>query len=259
MCLTYGRPDRLLGEAVESFLRQDYAGRRELVILNDWDKKTIVFNHPEVVVVNTSKRFKTIGEKRNACAALCSHDLLFVWDDDDLYLPHRLTFTVQKMLSRNRFSRFYKPNRAFTLNSGVIRGPIHNLFHSGSAWTRDFFDEVGGYPHMNSGQDGALERRFKAGDPKHKRNQRRIRPDEIYYIYRWRGTHSFHLSGFGKDQEGEETGSDKVARWVRRRFALGQITEGIVNLEPAWTTDYVSMVDKYVERLRIESPDLFHR
>ena len=45
------------------------------------------FDHPEVQVVNLPRRFRTVGEKMNAAVALASHDLLFVWDDDDLFLP----------------------------------------------------------------------------------------------------------------------------------------------------------------------------
>ncbi len=52
------------------------------------------FDHPEVQVINLPRRFRTLGEKMNAAVALASHDLLFVWDDDDVYLPHRLSFSV---------------------------------------------------------------------------------------------------------------------------------------------------------------------
>ena len=34
-CLTYGRP-RLLEEAIHSFLQQDYAGPKEMIVLNDY-------------------------------------------------------------------------------------------------------------------------------------------------------------------------------------------------------------------------------
>jgi glycosyltransferase involved in cell wall biosynthesis len=89
VCLTYGRP-AVLEEAIHSFLQQDYQGTKELVILNDYEDQILEFDHPEVRVINVPRRFRTVGEKRNAAVALCRHDLLFVWDDDDLYLPHRL-------------------------------------------------------------------------------------------------------------------------------------------------------------------------
>jgi len=69
MCLTYGRP-HVLEEAIESFLRQDYDGVKELIVLNDLDCQTLRFDHPEVRMINVPSRFYTVGEKRNACAAL---------------------------------------------------------------------------------------------------------------------------------------------------------------------------------------------
>lgn len=92
-CLTYGRPG-VLEEAIHSFLQQDYAGPKEMIVLNDYADQILTFDHPEVQVINVSRRFRTVGEKMNAAAALASHDLLFVWDDDDVYLPHRLSFSV---------------------------------------------------------------------------------------------------------------------------------------------------------------------
>ena len=55
MCLTYGRP-HLLEEAIESFLRQDYQGQKELIVLNDLPQEELLFNHPEVHIINVSKR-----------------------------------------------------------------------------------------------------------------------------------------------------------------------------------------------------------
>ena len=43
-----------------------------------------------VSVISELIRFRTLGEKRNACAALASPDVqgFLVADDDDIYLPH---------------------------------------------------------------------------------------------------------------------------------------------------------------------------
>jgi hypothetical protein len=49
-CLTYGRP-RLLEEAIHSFLRQDYAGPKEMIVLNDYADQVLELDHPEVQVI----------------------------------------------------------------------------------------------------------------------------------------------------------------------------------------------------------------
>jgi hypothetical protein len=240
MCLTYGRP-HLLAEAIESFLRQDYAGPKELIVLNDLECQTLRFHHPEVRIVNVTKRFRTVGEKRNACAALATHDLLFVWDDDDIYLPHRLSFSV-KMFDPAK--RFFKPRTALALNNGVLKGPDRNLFHSGSCWARSLFDEVHGYAHMNSGQDMELEQRFAKLIPKDKDTE--IRPEDIFYIYRWAGTASFHLSGFGRDKPGQKAGSLKVGDYVAQAIKDGRVETGAIEIEPRWACDYAKLAAEYL-------------
>ena len=71
ICLTYGRP-AILAEAIESFLQQDYQGRKELIVLNDYVDQILTFDHPEVRVINVPKRFRTVGEKMNAAVALAA-------------------------------------------------------------------------------------------------------------------------------------------------------------------------------------------
>jgi len=243
MCLTYGRP-HVLAEAIESFLRQDYAGPKELIVLNDLDCQTLRIDHPEVRIINTHKRFNTVGEKRNACAALASHDLLFVWDDDDIYLPHRLRFSVQMF---DPSKRFFKPKSAFTLNDGVLKGPERNLFHSGSCWTRSLFDQVRGYAHMNSGQDMEIEVLFEKLIGQGKNSE--IKPEDIFYIYRWAGTGSFHLSGFGKDKPGEKTGNQKVGESVAKKLKSGEIHSGEIRIQPFWKCDYTALVVDYLSKV----------
>ncbi len=237
MCLTYARPRRLLEECVWSFLKQDYAGEKELLILNDFEHQTIVFRHPEVTVVNLAARFRTVGEKRNAAAALCRHDLLAVWDDDDIYLPHRLSFSVSHYDERRRF---FKPSKAFILNDGEISGPKRALFHSGGMWHRSLFDQVGGYAPMNAGEDREIEARFASviGPAK---DYEEIQPSEIYYLYRWSGTESYHLSGFGR-------GEDQVGGYARRALAAGAIESGPIVLNPHWATDYSQVAASAVSR-----------
>lgn len=244
MCPTFGRPQPVIEEAVWSFLNQDYAGDKELLILNDFDRQTIVFDHPQVTVVNVPSRFHSVGEKRNAAAAMCRHDLLAVWDDDDIYLPHRLRFSAGMYKDKKRF---FKPSQALVLSNGAIRGPETNLFHSGSLWHRSLFDEVGGYAHMGSGQDRDLEDKFEkvigAG-----KDYAGIRPSEIYYLYRWSRTQSYHLSRFGRDGAGK-SGNDQVGEYVRGQLERGEIPTGEMVLRPHWCVDYSKLVSDYVATL----------
>ncbi len=237
ICLTYARP-ALLEEAIFSFLRQEYAGPKELIVLNDYDKQYLEIDHPEVRMVNLPKRLRTVGEKMNMAVALAAHDLLFVWDDDDIYLPHRLSFTVEKLAPQQRF---FKPDKGWVLDSGTLRGPEANLFHAGSCWTRTLFDAVGGYAAEGTGYDWDFEtrlaRRFPGAIAPYD-----IRPQDIYYVYRWGGTGSYHMSGFGNYQPGENVGHQEVEAYVQRSAAAGHIRLGRISLVPHWQKDYCSMV-----------------
>jgi len=223
-CITYGRP-HLLNEAVESFLRQDYAGEKELIVLNDHPKIIIEeFDRPDVKVFNVARRFRSIGEKRNACCALCTGQVIFTWDDDDISLPWRISFSLEQMKN----GHYFKPDRLWYCNDGrmSIRKAVA---HAMAAWSRELFDEVGGYPHMQSGQDQAIEDLF---DKTRKRNISCVPPADLFYIYRFLGTESYHLSAFGYGK-----GLDETERYVHRHVAPGQYP-----ITPCWKEDYLSLV-----------------
>jgi len=108
LCCTYNRPAQL-AEAVESFLRQTYpAELRELVILDDAGQYAPdACDHlPGVKLITSKHRFRTLGEKRNACAALASPDVdaYAVWDDDDIYLPWHLQAMAEVFAAGNAWS-----------------------------------------------------------------------------------------------------------------------------------------------------------
>ncbi|HLK67476.1 MAG TPA: glycosyltransferase family A protein [Bryobacteraceae bacterium] len=238
VCVTYGRPQRILEEAVYSFLQQDYGGSKELLILNDFSRQTIVFDHPEVTVINAPARFASLGEKRNAAAALCRYDFQAVWDDDDIFLPHRLTFSMSRY---DPARRFFKARQAFVLNRDLLIGPKTWGFHSAALWHRSLFEEAGLYAAIDSGEDHDLEMRFKAivGPGLY---YDCIEPGEIYYIYRWAGTGSFHLSAFGRGPAGHQ----RVEQFVSQQLARGEILPGEIRLQPQWNADYLRLVRRHL-------------
>ncbi len=244
ICLTYARP-ALLEEAIYSFLQQEYAGPKELIVLNDYVEQILTFEHPEVRLINLPKRLRTVGEKMNLAVALASHDLLFVWDDDDIYLPHRLAFSAAKFETTQGF---FKPNRGWVLDRGSLSGPAKNLFHAGSCWSRRLFDAVRGYPGEGTGYDLVFERRLRQQFPDALKPYA-IRPEEIYYIYRWGGTDSYHMSGFGSYKAGENVGHDQVEEFVQQRASRGEIHQGHIPLQPRWNTDYRQLVSSHIAAL----------
>lgn len=243
-CLTYGRP-RILEEAIHSFLLQDYAGPKEMIVLNDYADQVLAFDHPEVQVVNIPRRFPSLGEKLNAAVALASHDLLFVWDDDDIYLPHRLSFSMANFEPRKGF---FKAETAWLWNHHLLSGPVKYRFHAASCWSRHLFEAVRGYPAEGSGCDQIFEKRLEADFPGSVEPWA-VTPEEIYYVYRWHGTGSYHLSiqgGAGVERSGKYAA---VAAFVEQRANQGEIPRGHIALQPCWRADYPGLVSTQIEAL----------
>lgn len=246
ICPTYGRVE-LLEEAVESFLRQDYPGRKELIILNDYAGQTLVFDHPEVRVINLPMRFHSVGETYKAAVALATHDLIFVWHDDDIYLPHRLSYTVAQLEPE---TGFFKADKAWFWNNGKLSAPDGNLLHSGnllhggSCWRRSFLNELQGYPHISAGYDRAVERLAKLENPMAIAVQP-IKPADVYYLYRGDGTGSYHLSAMETEGAGRQDDQSIVA-YVAQQADHHAIPQGEVTLQPRWKRDYVALANHAV-------------
>ncbi|HUT14096.1 MAG TPA: glycosyltransferase family A protein [Thermoguttaceae bacterium] len=197
VCCTFLRP-RQLGHLIRCFLEQDYpAEKRELVILDDagqYDNQ----QGDRWRLVSTDRRFPTLGEKRNAAAALVSGDVeaLAVWDDDDLYLPWALRASVAalEVAPWSRPSLVLHPQPS---PPGLRQHETGGLFHGGWAYARPAFEQVGGYPAVNNGEDQAFARRLKqAGVDEADPIQLGMAP---FYVYSWNAGSGWHLSGMKGD------------------------------------------------------------
>jgi len=194
VCCTYLRPGHL-GWLIKCFLEQDYPDR-ELVILDDADQ----YDNQQGdrwELVSVRRRFRSLGEKRNAAVAMTSPDAgtLAVWDDDDLYLPWALSASVAALgvAPWSRPSLVLHEQADGKLKQHLTGG----LFHGGWAYTRDAFERAGGYPPIDNGEDQAFARRLeRAGTHEADPCQLGFRP---FYLYQWGSGAGYHLSGMGPD------------------------------------------------------------
>jgi hypothetical protein len=227
ICPTYDRLE-LVEEAIFSFLQQDYRGQKELIVINDNPAQTLVFDHPEVKIFNLPWQFRSETEKRNAAVALCSHGLIFMWDVEDIYLPHRLSYSVENF---DQTTGFFKLAEAFVWGNGRVSGLQKSVFHNGSCWSRARFDQQRGYDYMvDYGYDQALEHQFKAKEGQ-STDPAAIDPAHVYCIYRWQyKAHSRPLF-FGR----------------RQAKAVVAGTGGmVIKLNPRWKFDYARQVQDYL-------------
>lgn len=243
-CVTYSRVE-LLEEAIESFLRQDYTGPKELVILNDTDDQTLEFEHPEIVIINSKRRFRSLGEKRDAAVSLCKYDWIAVWDDDDIFLPHRLSFSMNKIIENNL--EYYKLGSSFTWDAknGITKW-FNNSYFSACIFSRDAYISTSGHGYTNTGEDFFLENQIKANFKNscltekygHSKN---IQPQDIYYFYRW------------SDIEGHATsckGQADELNWISKRRKNNQKRKtGLIQLKPVWRHDYLKLSQDFIKSL----------
>ncbi len=192
VCCTYLRPIEL-AHLVRCFQHQDYADR-ELVILDDAGQYDGT-QGDRWRLISVSPRYATLGEKRNAAAALVSADVeaLAVWDDDDLYLPWALSASVAAL----RRAPWSRPSLVLHLTpEGLLRQHrTGGLFHGGWAYRRSVFRHCGGYPPCNNGEDQQLAARLVRAHVGQADPVRLGFPP--FYVYRW-GSHR-HLSSMGAD------------------------------------------------------------
>jgi hypothetical protein len=236
LCCTYLRP-ATLGHLIESFARQDYPrDRRELVILDDAGQYANQTGDGWRLI-SVPHRFHSLGEKRNACAALASPDIagFLVADDDDIYLPHWFS-SQAKALQQAEWSR---PSRVLLEHGDRLKEcDTGGLYHGGWAFRREAFYRVRGYGPFNNGEDQELAGRMNAA------GVAQCDPCQFappFYIYRYENG-SYHLSYMDESgyrllkQSGERNENGPVSlrigwdnawdqRPVIRRFEFGPAVE----------------------------------
>jgi len=227
-CSTFARI-HTLEEAAESFLRQDYPGRKELVILNDMPDQELVFDHPEVRIINVRKRIVPLGRKFNECVRLCRGSVLFVWDDDDIYLPWRLSYSIENMHE----GIFHTRSGLFEKEKNQPLESMENIFHCNLAYERRYFTQSGGYVEVDTrGTD------IKFMDQIGVVSQS-VRPESRFYIYRWSGTGAYHVSQWNVDSGRV---SDLTDACVKNEKEKGSFRKGRIRLVPHWSRDWISLV-----------------
>lgn len=227
ICPTYGRT-KLLEESIESFLRQDFSGLMELVILNDLPEQTLELaeSYPSIRVVNLKERCRNLGEKRNAAAVFAKGELLITWSDDDIHLPWRISENVRSYMDGayvSEGSHFFHDGRSIHFKNGGLAGPFLMS-------RKDYWNGCG-IPDCDSGEDQLFLSKIKS-------RVRVVKTMVPSYVYRW-GTGHYHISGYGRDK-GEW---EKVRANTQSRLDSGKEPSGVVRLVPHWKDPFQDMAN----------------
>jgi len=231
ICPTFNR-SRTLEESIHSFLIQDYQGDKELIIINDFTKHKLIIDHPEIIVVNSTK--DTLGGIIND--AIISHsrgDLIAVWEDDDIYLKNSLSTRVKYLND----SGALLINNAYFLDASTNEMKIgNNTFHGQMMFTRQLFDLVDGYPEVWQAHDIKFIQKI----PKESIRRIKTLPEEISYIYRW-GNGQQNLSSMFSGDDSEAT-LQRVYNF--RNTQINDTEFSKIKLEPKWLINYREMIQQ---------------
>jgi glycosyltransferase involved in cell wall biosynthesis len=231
ICPTFSRA-YLLEEALESFLKQDYQGEKELIIYNDFSQQEFIFEHPEVKIINSSKRSPNLGHKWNVTYSHATGDYLLTWGDDDIHLPGRISRMVNNL---NQSDFLFEGSFYILYGDALYKKSGHTT--GANMVSRKLFELVGGIPEKNTGEDAAFNDRIakKLCKPLDVCN------DEPQFLYRWSSPRS-HISQFGEDEEGKITSYQRILEAANAYIESGKEPKGIYHLKPHWESDWVEKV-----------------
>jgi glycosyltransferase involved in cell wall biosynthesis len=233
VCMTYGRT-WLLAEAVESYLRQDYKGTSELIIVNDFEGLTLSVDdsrckpNQSIQVVNLPKRMNSLNDKFDLGVKMAQYGIICMWDDDDICLPNRLSYTAAAFSCR--YECYYLAfSHHWNLSAGKPAELLSRGIHGGDAFTRASYLWCNGSQGPGHNDQNFVKKIKDAGMYATCQN-----PDDVFYVYRWGGI-TGHTSCY----------ADDLATCMRRfhedvvrdrRFVSGK-----VKVVPAWAMDYAEV------------------
>ena len=233
-CITYGRVVTL-EESIESFLKQDYPSDRcELVIVNDYPLQTLIYDHPQIKIVNLSETFATIGEKENYATELCQGDVICQWDDDDVALPNHLNNVAKYMT--DGVNIIHWETGVLCHITGIEQ--VGWIGNSGIVFRKSAWKAIGGHPLENAGYDMTfIESINRYGG----RLFVTLPKEEAAWFYMW-GGRGYHMSGEGTDHPGKLNAIQRHSAHIERERYMGKIPTGDVRLNPHWNKDYAQLL-----------------
>lgn len=235
LCPTFHRVPHhqyLLEEAIESFLRQDYP-YKELIVCNDQPHQTLSCDAPNVRVINCAKRFPSFAQKIDFMISKARGSYFCRWDDDDISLPHRLSYSFDRLTPREggELRREWRAeNYIYAPRNGTaVIDYSHGNTHLTAIWHKSLLSyNRYRYPYQWPGGEDQMFNRilFENGFP----FKGDTVPDkDVFYIYRW---------GVGKHWSGPGGDLQKVYE----QLGEDMVVPGEFKLAPHWRQPYSDYV-----------------
>lgn len=230
LTLTYQR-HHLLEEAIESFLRQNFTGESEMLIVNDSPKAEYVYEHPKIRIINLKKRFPSIGQKLKFGFSQCKYHYIYRLDDDDLLAPWALSHTWEDIVSHPGFE-IYRSNGHYYFEHNKFK-KMYSSINNGNVYTKQYLSRIE-IPEISYGEDNVMTFQNNARIYESPREQKTM-------IYRW-GMDTFHISGMGDiSNKAMMKWTDRIVRTEARKNRIG-LEEGKLVLKPHFQEEYYRQI-----------------
>lgn len=233
---TYGRSVQIINEAVKSFIDQDYKGKKELIIYNDHSEIEFTYHHPEVRIYNSKKREPSLGEKYNKTIDYARNEYIIIWDDDDIYLPHRISYSIN-----NSVDGFFIASKYFIYHEQTGTLSISNSNPAASLCARkEQFLCLGGYDHKDKGAD--LKMALHASNLM-KQQRHSMENRDVFYLLKWSPTTRYHHSAVTRRHSDEE-----ARKLIDEKIPI--TNHGKFNVEPKYANNYQIMIDDFIKNMK---------
>jgi hypothetical protein len=230
LTLTYQR-HYLLEEAIESFLRQDFSGESEMVIINDSPIVEYVFEHPKIRIINLKERFPSIGHKLKFGFSHCKYDYIYRLDDDDLMAPWALSHTWDDINAHPDYE-IYRSDGHYYFEHNKYKG-ISGSVNNGNIYAKKYLSRIE-IPETSDGEDCTMTFSFNAkiyGSPREQKTM----------IYRW-GMNTYHVSGMGKiSDNAKNEWADRIVETTAKERNTSR-EEGLFVLRPHFQEEYYRQI-----------------
>lgn len=233
LCPTYNRPRHLIENALYCLCHQDYPGPIALILFDECRHSGLKpdgFSEDcgSVLVYLKDRNGLTLAESAEARespdslsrkyrflhrqAELYAPDaeVVLVWEDDDVYLPHHVTCHVEVLQN----SLWSHPREVWSTYGGKVhREQAAGRFHASLGFRAEFLQRIGGWPDTaRPNFDQELISRCRRESPEPGRPDSMMPPS---YVFRWQDTGSPHYETFFHSDT-DESGHQKAVRVMDR-------------------------------------------
>lgn len=237
LCLTYARTQDL-NELVFSFLNQNFTGNKELIILNDRDDQNIIFDHPQVRIINVKERFKTLGDKRNYILDKAKYDYISFWDNDDIYLPDFLD-KLSNFIGNKPVTREYKMWANY-FNEKELKLEFNKGMNN-YLIKKSLISQLGYFDSINTSEDiRIIKKMVKAGHLKN--NVAFLIGIPSFILRRREDMEGYNITSANLVDDFTTKSLDYVKYFVDLAVSKGVEPTGDIQVKPAWKIDYSAWV-----------------